>query len=176
MTNFLILLQVFLTYEYHQVNFPIWINADILNGPGTNPFEKPTVDPDVFFQTLNSYFKDVCVSTGWSTHDRILDGGQASYTDQHVDEMIALIARYDYPNGGRAGGYTFPLRAVMAQNSEPAMRRLLDEINPSTITIWSGAGDVVDAQRMAEAMKAVGLQNVFLDVPEELENEIRKYL
>ena len=64
----------------------------------------------------------------------------------------------------------------MAQNSEPAMRRLLDEINPSTITIWSGAGDVVDAQRMAEAMKAVGLQNVFLDVPEELENEIRKYL
>lgn len=42
------------------------------------------------------------------------------------------------------------------------------ETNPCTLTIWSSAGDYVDVDALRRLIFSVGVDRVYVDVPEEL--------
>ena len=55
-----------------QISFPVWLNADILIGPGTGTtvalgIESKLVDPDRFIPLCQEYFPTSTLSTGWTT-------------------------------------------------------------------------------------------------------------
>ena len=110
----------------------VWINADILLGPGGDQGEdlQPKFDADEFMELLateTSMTKSTTLSIGWTTS---LTDIRAPYTKDMVDDMITLLR--PYPNKI----ITFPIRASSFRLSFEALRRLLDENKKWTLTLW----------------------------------------
>jgi hypothetical protein len=108
----------------------IWLNADILPGPGTS---QPPIVADAFLDAC-SHVPHATLSlgwtTGWSPWVRIV------YEDKHVDAMLAVLeSRRAHASRTHV---TFPVRASLARSSWPALARLLDEVPNSSITLWTG--------------------------------------
>lgn len=140
-----------------QVDFPFWLNADILHGPG-NPSALP-VDPIRFFRIAKQY-ENSTLSIGWTTaHDR---GSSDSYTDSQINSMLEEIQKNDVKQS-----ITFPVRAAIAAESERQMLQLLKAIPDSTLTIWSGE-ETVNVEKLRRVIETAGLNNVYLDVPNDL--------
>lgn len=106
----------------NQIDFPIWINADILKGSGA----KSPFNPNEFIKLSQAKIKDCILSLGWTTKI----GG--IYTDKQVDEMIDLCRKFKLKN------VTFPIRASFFLKSAKQMKKLLDEDNTYSLTVWSG--------------------------------------
>lgn len=71
-----------------QMNYPVWINADIIAGPVDNVNNTP-VDPVKFFDGVKK-LPSAVLSIGWTTlwgPDYI----QGNYTSQQVQLMINAI-------------------------------------------------------------------------------------
>ena len=68
---------------------------------------------------------------------------------------------------------TFPARAVFVANSEATLTILLDNSleMSSTLTIW-GTDDIQDVDSLRDTIDRIGRQRIYLDVPEDLANEI----
>lgn len=70
---------------------------------------------------------------------------------------------------------TFPARALFVANSEATLTYLLEnsqELN-STLTIW-GTDDIEDVNSLRDVIDRIGRHRIYLDVPEDLANEIGK--
>ena len=70
---------------------------------------------------------------------------------------------------------TFPARALFVAQSEATLTYLLDnslEMN-GTLTIW-GTDDIQDVNSLRQAIDSMGRHRIYLDVPEDLANEIGK--
>lgn len=142
----------------------MWINADILPGP-LNSTATP-IDPQRFFE-YSKYFTNSTLSLGWTTRY----GGEvtnASYTASHIDAMLNILQEYKVSQP-----VTFPVRAGIAAESIQQMQRLVDSVSDSTLTMWSHATDPVDVGHLESLIETVGLERVFLDVPEELLMQLR---
>ena len=62
---------------------------------------------------------------------------------------------------------TYPVRAGLAANNIEVMKALLkNSTADATLTIWSSEGDAVDGKNLTKLIKEVGLDKVYLDVPE----------
>lgn len=119
-----------------QLYSQVWINADILQGPGGGQHEdmKPKFDAVEFMELLTtetSVTAFTTLSIGWTTS---LTDSRAPYTQDMVDEMITLLAPYSNMN------ITFPIRASSLRSSWEALSKLYDnEIDKSkkwTVTLW----------------------------------------
>ena len=53
-----------LTAKLDLINFPLWINADIIDGPGLNLISNKIVNADVFLSLPNKYAPMATVSLG----------------------------------------------------------------------------------------------------------------
>lgn len=145
-----------------QVNFPFWLNADILRGPG-NPPTLP-VNPTKFFKAAKS-FENSTLSIGWTT---ALDPNSTnSYTDAHVSSMLEDIRKNNVTQM-----ITFPVRAAIAAESQSQMLELLKTISDSTLTIWSSKEDTVNVEKLRNVIETAGLNNVYLDVPRDLREKL----
>lgn len=70
---------------------------------------------------------------------------------------------------------TYPVRAGLAANDIETVKALLNNTvsnNTVTLTIWSSEGDDVDAAQLSKLIKDVGVEKVYLDVPEKLKKEL----
>lgn len=67
---------------------------------------------------------------------------------------------------------TFPVRAVFAAESLETIKSLLTKISNSTLTIWSSEGDNVNVTNLRTLIKTVGLDKVYIDVPQDLEKQL----
>ncbi|KAL7443424.1 hypothetical protein ACHAXM_012085 [Skeletonema potamos] len=114
----------------------VWINADILTGPGGSKGEdlRPKFDAVEFLELLTaetSMTKSTTLSIGWTTS---LNDIRAPYTLDMIDEMISLLRPYPNKN------ITFPIRATSFRTSWEALRRLydndVDENKKWTLTLW----------------------------------------
>lgn len=141
-----------------QIDFPCWLNADILKGPG-KPTARP-VDPTRFFKTAK-YFENSTLSIGWTTTYNFHSA--RSYTDSHINEMLEEIRKNNVTQP-----ITFPVRAATAAYSENQMFKLLKSVPNSTLTVWTGPDDIVNVEKLRRIIKTAGLNRVYLDAPRDL--------
>lgn len=149
---------------YDKMNFPVWINADILRGPLN--LATP-VDPERFFNG-SKYFSSSVLSIGWTTtYGGIIKN--LSYTSGNMDDMLSVIRKQNID-----ASITFPVRAGMIARSETELQYLMKNMpEDTTITIWSGADDDVDVFLLRKVIFGTGIDNkVFIDVPEDLLSQL----
>lgn len=153
---------------WSQMNYPVWINADILPGPVNNTNTLP-VDSNIFLTTCKTKFPSAVLSIGWTTRwgSNFTEG---RYEDEHIYGMTAAIKTNKVRNP-----LTFPVRAGIAANSKMDLQNLcieLNETNNITLTIWSSKNDFVDIKKLQDLILTFGLDKVYLDVPEEVSNQL----
>lgn len=124
---------------WSQMNYPVWINADILPGPVNNTNTLP-VDSNIFLTTCKTKFPSAILSIGWTTRwgSNFTDG---RYEDEHIYSMTTAVKTNKVQNP-----LTFPVRAGIAANSNIELKNLyiaLNETNNVTLTIWSSKNDFV---------------------------------
>ncbi len=119
-----------------QLHQHVWINADILAGPGGGEGEDmiPKFDAVEFMELLtteSSLMNSTTLSIGWTTS---LTDIHAPYTSGMVEEMLTLLRPYPEKN------ITFPIRGSSFQHSWQALKKLYDnDVDTKkkwTITLW----------------------------------------
>ncbi|KAL7551825.1 hypothetical protein ACHAWF_015018 [Thalassiosira exigua] len=110
----------------------VWINADILPGPGEGSNDeaarrkvRPRFDAAEFLSVVASEFPGTVLSIGWTTS---LTDVRAPYTDDMVDEMISFARDHSE--------VTFPIRASCFRVSWRAVQKLYRENDNWTVTLW----------------------------------------
>lgn len=149
------------------MDYPVWINADILSGPVNNTETLP-VDANVVLQSAKK-FPNAVLSIGWTTRwgKNFKEG---KYEELHIDEMTSVIR-----NNSVVNDITFPIRAGIAANSKLELQNLyldLNRTNNVTMTVWSSQGDHVDVKKLKDLILTFGVDKVYLDVPKELEDQL----
>ncbi|CAG9857473.1 unnamed protein product [Phyllotreta striolata] len=147
-----------------QKRYPLWINADILPGPGNSPV-KP-VDSAQFLGKCKSLTGGAVLSLGWTTTVDD-DAAPAGYSIDNVKAMMDVVTRYKLTNS-----ITFPVRASLVARSGPEMQALLRGFEDSTLTVWSAAFDEVDVDRLRKVILDIGVEKVYLDVPDEIRERL----
>ncbi|KAI4501463.1 hypothetical protein M0802_003340 [Mischocyttarus mexicanus] len=147
-----------------ELNVPLFLNADILPGPVNA--ETVPVDPTTFLSIAKS-FPESILSVGWTTRYgsefQITDG---QYTDEHVQKMVETLSKNMVNQS-----VTYPVRAGLAANNISSIKTLIDRSSSfgnATLTIWSSQGDKVDTNKLSELIKTIGVDKVYIDVPEDI--------
>lgn len=117
---------------YASPHVSIWLNADVLSGPGTlwsNP-----LDAHNFLQAIQP-LKRATWSLGWTTSFSYLFPPQ--YTQQMVNQMLALTRTLNH-------SVTFPIRASLLRASWSELKRLTGPDTPyaHSMSVWTGAEGV----------------------------------
>ena len=150
-------------------NIPVWLNGDILLGPGKSAQSTPKpIDYGLFLRLASQYFPTKTLSLGWTTSP---DGGD--YTASHINDMISVLKILEVDTR-----VTFPVRAILLREEATAMefRRLLTMNSGYTVTIWSAIMDDVDGVELARFIDRIGTDRVYLDVPEKLKQTVERAL
>ena len=119
----------------------IWLNADILRGPGAGS-NSPI--PAHEFIDACSQLPNATLSIGWTTGWTPL--ASLAYGNDHVDEMLSLLVQrrlvmstqQSSDGTSKVPHITFPIRASLAKPSWAALNRLLKQIPNSSLTLWTG--------------------------------------
>lgn len=141
----------------------------MLQGPDAGA-EVPELDAKEFVDEVKKMEK-VVLSVGWTTNR---ENSNAVYTSAHTNAMADVIKdnKIDkIPNFA----VNFPIRAAFAVKSQPALKQLYDLIkltNPVTYTIFGKNEDKVNATDLQAFIKSYGVENVYIDLP----NDLRKKL
>ncbi|XP_018327446.1 protein FAM151B isoform X2 [Agrilus planipennis] len=152
--------------KWSEIDFPVWINADIVPGP-VNATTIP-VDPTRFFEGC-ALFDDAVLSIGWTTNF----GGsikKGTYTKGHIQSMLNVIEE-----NKPTQKITFPVRAGIAAESLGNMQLLLQSVANSSLTIWSSEGDPVNVEHLKTLIMTIGLGSVYIDVPKDLFDQLGLY-
>lgn len=153
----------------NDMKFPVFINADILRGPG-NATAEP-VEPNQFVSQAKT-IPNCILSIGWTTNydckDKVTD---CWYTDEQVQKMIDIVKEQNVTQP-----ITYPVRAGLVAKNVTVIKSLLEKSsklnNNVTLTIWSSDGDTVDAKVISSLVKDVGFDKVYVDVPQELMEQL----
>lgn len=140
------------------------MNADILPGP-VNATTTP-VDATNFL-TIAKHFPNATLSIGWTTNYGA-NFPTSSYTNEQIEQMLQTIQKNNVTQT-----ITFPMRAGIVAEGLENVKLLLGNVSGSTLTIWSSQGDKVNVTNLRGLIKNVGLDKVYVDVPEDLEKELR---
>ncbi len=108
--------------EIEPVQPPIFLNADVLKGPGGDP---SSFDPRWFVRICSKYFPGSILSIGWKTKCV----GEDRYTMANVSEMLSLLS--DCPML-----ITFPIRAFYVRGSWKNLTKLKESPRFS-LTLWN---------------------------------------
>ncbi|XP_043512148.1 protein FAM151B isoform X1 [Frieseomelitta varia] len=151
------------------IKFPVFLNADILAGPG-NATVVP-VNAESFLTEAKTY-PEYTLSVGWTTRYDAKDNiTEARYTEKQIQEMIDTVKRQKITQP-----ITYPVRAGLAANDIQVIKSLLEkssEMKNATLTVWSSEGDKVDPEKLSQLIREVGVNKVFVDVPQDLLNKLR---
>lgn len=125
-------IQSYLQHLPTRFHHSVWINADILPGPGEDlddaEFQlklKPKFNAHEFLETVTNHLTGTTLSIGWTTS---LTDKRAVYTNEMVNGMIQVLKPYSKLQ------VTFPVRATSFRNSWNALKLLYE--NDWTVTLW----------------------------------------
>ena len=118
------------THFYNIPHLTIWLNADILSGPGY-PLLTP-LDPHTFINDAQRV-PNATLSLGWTTGFNTYRRDRYHYTQKMVDHMCNLTAYLKQP-------VTFAIRASLIRNSWNELKRLVypNHSHSRTISVWTG--------------------------------------
>ena len=142
------------------ITMPIWLNADILQGPNGRPSTKP---PAEFLKAVES-FPDAILSLGWTTVSKG-NNTNLNYTMAMVEEMDAICHELPQP-------VTFPVRAEQLRDSWEAFDWLLRQSRGYTLTVWTAPQDNVTKEDMDFIKSQAELSRVYFDLPKKLMPEL----
>eukprot|EP00038_Savillea_parva_P013879 m.213116 g.213116 ORF g.213116 m.213116 type:complete len:301 (-) comp26389_c0_seq1:101-1003(-) len=112
---------------------PVWLNADVLEGPGGHT---PLFDAHHFVRVCQTHRPHDTLSLGWTVGPVHPFDLQHGYTDSHIDAMVALCGSNNLPR------VTFAVHAFYAQQCADRIDRLL--FHPGhTLTFWGAADETV---------------------------------
>ncbi|KAK3863553.1 hypothetical protein Pcinc_030703 [Petrolisthes cinctipes] len=143
-----------------QINFPLWLNADILPGPvdsTTTPLA-----PNEFLSHCVRYFPLATLSLGWTTRYTSAEDEKGEYTLAMLQEMARTHEILNI-----AQPVTFAIRACFVGRSIDALEWLIENVLDSTLTVWSAATDDFDPQAILTLQDVVGTDALYLDLPED---------
>jgi len=106
----------------------IFLNADILPGPGAKDGSAAPVDATEFMKYCQK-LPHATLSVGWTTSYSPLTS--LRYEQAHVDQMIKVLEDAAHQR------VTFPIRASLAVESWPALSRLLEHSSGASLTLWT---------------------------------------
>lgn len=153
-----------------QANYPIWLNADIIDGPCDSIHQKP-LNANQFLSKCRE-FSHAVLSVGWTT-DANATFNCSSYRANDIETMISSIKNNNITN---KHCITFPVRAGIAANSIEQLYDLICRVNEThraTLTIWSAPGDHVNIDKLEKLISFIGFDRVYLDLPAELFNQLK---
>ncbi|XP_068127801.1 protein FAM151B [Hyperolius riggenbachi] len=146
----------------NDIKQPVWINADILPGPGGSA--KP-VDAKEFLQTVTSFFPDVTLSLGWTT-GWLPDRDNEGYSWEMVRRMAEIC-------DGLHQSVTFPVRAALVRQSWPPLQWLLQTSSRYSLTVWAGKDDVYSVDDLLYIRESSKEHQIFYDVFEPQNSQLR---
>eukprot|EP00095_Tigriopus_kingsejongensis_P003089 maker-scaffold210_size256293-snap-gene-1.22 protein:Tk03089 transcript:maker-scaffold210_size256293-snap-gene-1.22-mRNA-1 annotation:"protein fam151a-like isoform x1" len=153
-----------------QINFPLWLNGDILYGPGTllKAGSPRVVDPAPLIALTKEHFPTATISPGWVTSSLALDGNDF-YTEGQISEMIQTLAS----NEVGTLKVTFPVRSKFMAKSEEVFATLLEASldQSGTLTMW-GTDDIPDIAALRGVMDSLGRSRIYMDLPEDLADQL----
>jgi len=113
----------------------VWLNADVLPGPGlrTRDCAVPAND---FFKAVCKYSPGIHLSLGW----RVNPIGYETYSETDCKAMAAVCKEYVLASSASSGaGIVFAVSARLAGRDTRALEGLLKEIPDSQLLFWTGA-------------------------------------
>ncbi|XP_030048165.1 protein FAM151B isoform X2 [Microcaecilia unicolor] len=142
---------------------PVWINADILPGPGGTILP---LDAERFLEIVTSFFSDVTLSLGWTTgwHPQKCNEG---YSSEMMEEMERISHRFSQ-------AITFPVRAALVRQSWSELHWLLQGSDKYSMTVWTGKDDVYSLEDLLFIREKFDKNKVYFDLPEPRSSEFRQ--
>ncbi|XP_060764012.1 protein FAM151B isoform X2 [Neoarius graeffei] len=144
-----------------QLKGPVWINADILPGPGgTNA----PLDAQAFLQAVAMKAEGDVLSLGWTT-GWSPNKNNPGYSWEMVQQMEAVCKDLTQP-------VTFPVRAALLPQSFAQFQWLLQQSDRYTLTIWTGKSDVLNVEDLLPYRQNFSKSRIYYDL---LESQISKF-
>lgn len=134
---------------------PIWVNADVLPGPGglATPLEAQG-----FLSAVGALPMDTVLSLGWTTGwtARVENPG---YSWDMVREMEQICKSLENP-------VTFPVRAALMAQSISQLTWLLQQSDRYSLTVWTGQSDQFKMEDLMHYRKLVNPKRIYFDLPD----------
>ncbi|NXM00910.1 F151B protein, partial [Tyrannus savana] len=140
-----------------QLRRPVWINGDILAGPGGS---HPALNAQSILSTVTSTFPD-------GFFNPVLF--PAGYEWEMVEEMSRLCQALSQP-------VTFPVRAVLVPCSLPALRWLIQQSDRYSLTVWTGKDDIYSVEDLLTIRENFDKSRVYYDIFEPQNSEFKKVI
>ncbi|XP_051552529.1 protein FAM151B-like isoform X1 [Myxocyprinus asiaticus] len=141
---------------------PMWINADILPGPGG---KAPPLDPQAFLQEVSLSSENDVLSLGWTTGwDADVDN--PGYSWEMVHQMEELCRSLMQP-------VTFPVRAALLPVSFPQLQWLLEQSDRYSLTVWTGKNDVLKVEDLLPYRQNCSKTRIYYDLLESQMTQFR---
>lgn len=138
-------------------------------GPG-GELDVPPVPSNLFIEQVKK-MDNVVLSIGWSTTQ-----SEDVYKKKHIEAMEKILTdnklnTTDYKDMS----INFPIHAVHALKSQDVLKSFYDNVkktNAVAYTVRSRIGDIVDAEELKKFIKSYGIENIYIDLHDELQNKL----
>ncbi|XP_039305033.1 protein FAM151B isoform X2 [Solenopsis invicta] len=150
------------------VKRPVFLNADILAGP-VNATTIP-LNATAFLKGANETMPESILSIGWTTrYGKEFNVTEGQYTVEQLKNMTDILKENSVTQS-----VTYPVRACFAAGNIDGIKDLLKNTTSynSTLTIWSSKNDSVDATKLSELIREVGVKKVYVDVSKDLKDKL----
>ncbi|XP_034027139.1 protein FAM151B [Thalassophryne amazonica] len=144
-----------------ELNFPIWVNADVLQGPGGTACP---LDPRAFLVAVERLPPHAVLSLGWTA---LWTAGtdNPGYSWVMVKQMQELCREVKHP-------VTFPVCAALMARSFSQLKWLLQQSDRYTLTVWTGRSDELRLQDLVSYRKEFDVSRIYYDLPEHQRMEL----
>ncbi|KAJ8285540.1 hypothetical protein GJAV_G00027980 [Gymnothorax javanicus] len=149
-----------------QLRGPVWINADILSGPGG---KNVPLDPQAFLEAVGpAHLGDVLSlgwTTGWSPNTE-----NPGYSWEMVREMEAVCHALKQP-------VTFPVRAALLPQSYAQLSWLLQQSSRFcwySLTVWTGLSDEFAVEDLIPYRMNIDKSKIYYDLLESQSKSLLK--
>uniref|UniRef100_A0A665TV32 Family with sequence similarity 151 member B n=1 Tax=Echeneis naucrates TaxID=173247 RepID=A0A665TV32_ECHNA len=132
---------------------PVWINADILSGPGG---QARPLEPQAFLSAATILPPRTVLSLGWTT-GWTAGTDNPGYDWEMVHGMEEICRTVKNP-------VTFPVRAALLAQSFPQLRWLLQQSDRYTLTVWTGQNDSYTLQDFLPYKQEIDSSKIYYDL------------
>lgn len=146
-------LSVVLLEDVSRLNRPVWINADILSGPGG---QARPLEPQAFLSSVKTLPPHTVLSLGWTT-GWTAGTENAGYSWDMVRVMEEICRPLQHP-------VTFPVRAALLAQSFSQLSWLLQQSDRYTLTVWTCQNDKLTLQDLLPYKEEFDISRIYYDL------------
>lgn len=142
---------------------PVWLNADILPGPGGKAVP---VNPQAFLDAVASGSHEDTLSLGWTT-GWVANSDNPGYSWDMVQKMEEVCGILKQP-------VTFPVRAALLPQSYSQLYWLLQQSDRYSLTVWTGQSDALAVGDLHNYRKGFEKTQIYYDLLDSQRSDLRK--